>query len=45
MNVMVVIVLADEQAEHFFLGLIRDSLTALAPMLMEYAHQFAVARR
>lgn len=37
--------LTDEQAEAFFLGLINESLTALAPRLMELAHQIAVARR
>mmetsp|Transcript_30376 Transcript_30376/g.56547 ORF Transcript_30376/g.56547 Transcript_30376/m.56547 type:complete len:140 (-) Transcript_30376:197-616(-) len=37
--------LTDELAEVFFLGLINESLTALAPRLMELAHQIAVARR
>jgi phosphatidylinositol 3-kinase len=36
---------SDELAEAFFLGLINDSLTALAPRLMEIAHQISVARR
>lgn len=33
--------LTDEQAEHFFLGLITDSVTALFPVLMEYIHKIA----
>jgi phosphatidylinositol 3-kinase len=37
--------LTDEQAEHFFLGLINDSLRAVMPVIMEGFHQFAVARR
>ena len=37
--------LTDEQAEVFFLNLINESLNAIAPRLMEIAHQFAVARR
>ena len=37
--------LDDEQAEAFFLGLINESVNAIAPRLMEIAHQFAVARR
>lgn len=37
--------LTDEQAEHYFLGLINESLNALAPRLMELAHQIAVSRR
>jgi phosphatidylinositol 3-kinase len=37
--------LTDEQAELHFAALISDSLTALAPRLMEIAHQFAVSRR
>eukprot|EP00957_Ditylum_brightwellii_P090220 6871477-Ditylum_brightwellii.AAC.2 len=37
--------LTDEQAEFFFLGLINDSLSALAPRVMDVFHQLAVARR
>jgi hypothetical protein len=37
--------IVDEMAEVFFLGLINESMTALAPKLMELAHQIAVARR
>ena len=37
--------LTDEQAENFFLGLINDSLNALAPKVMEWAHKISVARR
>jgi phosphatidylinositol 3-kinase len=37
--------LTDEQAEHFFLSLVDESLRALAPMVLEKMHQFAVARR
>lgn len=37
--------LSDEQAESFFLGLINDSLAALAPRVMEVLHQLSVARR
>jgi phosphatidylinositol 3-kinase len=37
--------LSDEQAESFFLGLINESLAALAPRVMEVLHQLAVARR
>ena len=37
--------LTDEQAESFFLGLINDSLVAIAPRVMDVFHSFAVARR
>lgn len=37
--------LTDEQADVFFLGLISESVNAIAPRLMELAHQIAVARR
>lgn len=37
--------LTDEQAERFFLGLISDSLAAIAPRLMDVFHSIAVARR
>ena len=37
--------LTDEQAEAYFLGLIDDSLSALAPRVMEVFHQLSVARR
>mmetsp|Transcript_20578 Transcript_20578/g.48347 ORF Transcript_20578/g.48347 Transcript_20578/m.48347 type:complete len:527 (+) Transcript_20578:589-2169(+) len=37
--------LTDEQAERFFLTLINDSLSALAPRLMDVFHSIAVARR
>lgn len=37
--------LTDEQAEAYFLGLINDSLNALAPRVMEVFHQLSVARR
>jgi len=37
--------LTDEQAESFFLGLISESLSALAPRVMEMFHQLSVARR
>jgi len=37
--------LSDEQAETFFLGLINDSLAALAPRVMDVFHSLAVARR
>ena len=37
--------LTDEQAEAYFLGLIDDSLNALAPRVMEVFHQLSVARR
>ena len=35
----------DEQAEMFFMGLINESLAALAPRVMEMFHQLSVARR
>ena len=37
--------LNDEQAEHFFLGLINDSINAFAPKVLEVFHQISVARR
>lgn len=37
--------LTDEQAESYFLGLINDSLTALAPRVMDVFHSLSVARR
>ena len=37
--------LSDEQAETFFLGLIQDSLAAIAPRVMDVFHSIAVARR
>jgi len=37
--------LTDEQAEVYFMGLIDESLSALAPRVMEVFHKFAVARR
>jgi len=37
--------LTEEQAEVYFLGLIDESLAALAPRVLEVFHQFAVARR
>lgn len=37
--------LTEEQAEAYFLGLIDESLAALAPRVLEVFHQFAVARR
>ena len=37
--------LNDEQAEAFFANLINESVNAIAPRIMELAHQFAVARR
>lgn len=37
--------LNDEQAETYFLGLIDDSLAALAPRVMDVFHQLAVSRR
>ena len=37
--------LSDEQAEMYFIGLISESLNAIAPRLMEIAHQIAVSRR
>jgi phosphatidylinositol 3-kinase len=35
--------LTDELAEQYFLGLINESLNALAPKMMEYFHQISVA--
>mmetsp|Transcript_45488 Transcript_45488/g.78429 ORF Transcript_45488/g.78429 Transcript_45488/m.78429 type:complete len:236 (-) Transcript_45488:252-959(-) len=35
--------LSDAQAERFFLGLVRESLTAVAARINEYLHQVAVA--
>lgn len=37
--------LNDEQAERYFIGLINDCLTALAPRVMDVLHSLAVARR
>lgn len=37
--------LTDEQAESYFVGLINDCLTALAPRVMDVFHSFSVARR
>lgn len=37
--------LTDEQAEQHFLGLINESLTAIAPRVMEVLHRVAVAAR
>jgi phosphatidylinositol 3-kinase len=37
--------LSDEQAENYFLGLIKESLDAFAPRVMEVFHQISVARR
>ena len=37
--------MSDEAAESFFAGLINDTLYAIAPRIMEVAHQFSVARR
>ena len=37
--------LSDELAESFFIGLINESLNAIAPRLLEYAHQIAVSVR
>ena len=37
--------LTDEQAERYFLTQINDSLTALAPRVMDVFHSIAVARR
>jgi phosphatidylinositol 3-kinase len=34
-----------EQAEHYFVSLISESLTALAPVIFEGFHRLAVARR
>jgi|UniRef100_A0A8J9SRY5 phosphatidylinositol 3-kinase len=37
--------LSDDEAERYFLGLINDCLTAIAPRVMDVFHSFAVARR
>jgi len=37
--------LTDEQAERYFLGLISDCLSAIAPRVMDVLHSLAVARR
>lgn len=37
--------LSDELAEGYFIGLINESLNAIAPRLLEYAHQIAVSVR
>jgi phosphatidylinositol 3-kinase len=37
--------LSDEQAETYFVGMIYDSVSALAPRVMEVFHQIAVSRR
>ena len=37
--------LNDEQAETYFIGLINDALSAIAPRVMDVFHQIAVARR
>ena len=37
--------LTDELAEQFFLGLIVETINAIAPRIMELAHQIAVSRR
>ena len=37
--------LTDEQAEQHFLGLINESLNAIAPRVMEVLHRVAVATR
>lgn len=37
--------LSDEQAEQYFIGLINECVSALAPRVMEVFHQLAVARR
>lgn len=37
--------LTDEKAESFFIGLIGESMSALAPRVMEVFHQLSVARR
>ena len=37
--------LTDEQAEQFFLGLIVETINAIAPKIMELAHRVAVSRR
>ena len=37
--------LTDEQAERHFLGLINESLNAIAPRVMDFMHRVAVAAR
>jgi phosphatidylinositol 3-kinase len=37
--------LTDERAERYFLGLISETLAAIAPRLMDVFHSIAVARR
>jgi phosphatidylinositol 3-kinase len=37
--------LNDEQAERYFIGLINETLTAIAPRVMDVFHSIAVARR
>ncbi len=37
--------LSDEQAESYFVQLIKESLSALAPQIMDIFHQISVARR
>ena len=37
--------LTDERAETYFLGVIDESLAALAPRVMEFFHRVAVQRR
>ena len=39
------IIIIDEMAEQYFLGLINESLNAFAPRVMEVLHQIAVKRR
>lgn len=37
--------LTDEQAETFFIQLIKESVSAIAPRVMEIFHKFSVSRR
>ena len=37
--------LNDEQAETYFLGLVNDTLSAIAPRVMDVFHQISVSRR
>jgi phosphatidylinositol 3-kinase len=37
--------LSDEQAEAYFLGLVNECLSAIAPRVMDVFHQIAVSRR
>jgi phosphatidylinositol 3-kinase len=37
--------LSDEQAEAYFLSLVNECLSAIAPRVMDVFHQIAVARR